>query len=333
MIDTISASAFVGDFKGWKSWKKADDEIGRMKTVNIANGAPVTLLYYPTGYLTISFSASRVQHGENSIPYDFEKYYVVEDEVKNVLLKETDRNLELDEFILCRLDLNKNFIRKTESVANEVLSFLNKIHPEGYQERNTYDNGGTLDISKGRNGKRAYRKDIEQQAKNHTDEILPPTVRLEFQLNKRRIKRTIDCRPTLQNALRKKYEILKVWKRIISKSGLDLKIYTYNELLKRSQNILTKTEQEILKLINNNNTFAKENRNKELAVIRKLKKYGICAYACNVQIAVDQSIFCEIINDKRKVNICKYEIANKKSEHISQLHTSTKTVMWFLDSS
>ena len=50
MIDTISASAFVGDFKGWKSWKKADDEIGRIKTVNIANSAPVTLLYYPTGY-------------------------------------------------------------------------------------------------------------------------------------------------------------------------------------------------------------------------------------------------------------------------------------------
>ena len=333
MIDTISASAFVGDFKGWKSWKKADDEIGRMKTVNIANGAPVTLLYYPTGYLTISFSASRVQQGRNSIPYDFEKYYVVEGEIKKTLSKEIGKHFDLNEFILCRLDLNKDFICRTEDAANEALSFFNKVHPEAYQERNTYDNGGTFDVSKGRNGKRGYRKDIEQQDKRPNEEKLPPTARFEFQLNKRKIKRTMDCQPTLQNALRKKYEILKVWKRIISKSGLDLKIYTYNELLKRTQNILTKSEQEILKLINNNNTFAKENRNKELAVIRKLKKYGICAYACNVQIAVDQSIFCEIINDKRKVNICKYEIANKKSEHISQLHTSTKTVMWFLDSS
>ena len=333
MIDTISASAFVGDFKGWKSWKKADDEIGRMKTVNIANGAPVTLLYYPTGYLTITFSASRVQHGENSIPYDFEKYYVVEDEVKNVLLKETDRNLELDEFILCRLDLNKNFIHKTESVANEVLSFLNKVHPEGYQERNTYDNGGTLDISKGRNGKRAYRKDIEQQTKRPNEEKLPPTVRLEFQLNKRKIKRTMDCQPTLQNALRKKREILKVWKRRLSQSGLDLKIYSYKELLKQTKNILTKSEVETLKKINNNNTFEKENRNKELAVIRKLKKYGICAYACNNPITVRQSIFYEMIIEKRKANKCKCKMVTATSGHPLKLHISPRNVTWFLDSS
>ena len=332
MIDTISASAFVGDFKGWKSWKKADDEIGRMKTVNIANGAPVTLLYYPTGYLTITFSASRVQHGENSIPYDFEKYYVVEDEVKNVLLKETDRNLELDEFILCRLDLNKNFIHKTESVANEVLYFLNKVHPEGYQERNTYDNGGTLDISKGRNGKRAYRKDIEQQTKRPNEEKLPPTVRLEFQLNKRKIKRTMDCQPTLQNALRKKREILKVWKRRLSQSGLDLKIYSYKELLKQTKNILTKSEVETLKKINNNNTFEKENRNKELAVIRKLKKYGICAYACEVAITVWQNPLYEIIN-KRKQNKCKTVIEKKKQKQSKQLHIIFRNNNWFLDSS
>ena len=112
------------------------------KLAILPNGATVFMKYRFTQLLTLYFSASRVQNGNNAIPYDFERRNIVKNAILNLLKDELGiTHLKLTDFHICRLDLNRDFVYDNEKTATEVAEFSNKILPLGYENRKDYDTG------------------------------------------------------------------------------------------------------------------------------------------------------------------------------------------------
>lgn len=140
MLDTIRVSLPIEIRPSEKTedWEADIDNSGIayiQKLVVLSNGATVYMKYYLTHLLTLSFSASRVQNGNNSIPYDFNKSYIVKETILKVLSDELDiTKIKLSDFLICRLDLNRDFVCENEKTATEIAEFSNKILPLGYEK-------------------------------------------------------------------------------------------------------------------------------------------------------------------------------------------------------
>lgn len=285
--------------------------------------------YRYTNLLTLFFSASKVQNGSNAIPYDFERQNIVKNALLKLLKDELGITyLKLTDFHICRLDLNRDFVYENEKTATEVAEFSNKILPLGYENRKDYNTGFTSQTRKGR-GFRAYRKDKDKR--NPAPE---PTVRFEFQMDKKLVTRLFGYRPTLNEILSNEVSVVKVWDNAISRYALDKAILTAVELQNVSQSKLTKTQQKTLHQMNNAPDFEdKKQRTRQLAVIRKLKEMDICPYSCEVSIKLRLSV-CDTIMKMRRRKI----LNNERSKHIllSKIilrDTNHKVKKWYLDSS
>jgi hypothetical protein len=299
------------------------------KLVRPPNGATVYMKYRYTQLLTLYFSASRVQNGTNAIPYDFERRNVVKNAILKLLKEELGiTRLKLADFHICRLDLNRNFVYDDEKTATEVAEFSNKILPLGYENRKDYDTGLTSQTRKGR-GLRVYRKDKDKR--NPASE---PTVRFEFQMDKKLVTRFFGYRPTLNEILSNQVSIEKVWNKAISRYALDKAILTAAELQKVSLSNLTPMQQSTLHQMNYAPCFSdKKQRTRQLAVIRKLKEMEICPYSCEVPIDLRLSVCSTIMKIRRKKIL-----TNERSKHIllSEVilrDTNCKVKKWYLDSS
>lgn len=299
------------------------------KLVTLPNGATVFLQYYYTQLLTLYFSASKVQNGSNAIAYDFERRNVVKNAILKLLKDELGiTHLKLTDFLVCRLDLNRDFVYDNEKTATEVAEFSNKILPLGYENRKDYDTGLTSQTRKGR-GIRAYRKDKDKRSP-----ASEPTVRFEFQMDKKLVTRLFGYRPSLNEVLSNEVAIVRVWDKAISRYALDKAILTADELQKVSESTLTPMQQNTLHQMNYAPCFSdKKQRTRQLAVIRRLKEMGICPYSCEVPINLRLSV-CSTIMKLRKRMI----LTNEKSKHIllSEVilrDTNCKVKKWYLDSS
>ena len=299
------------------------------KLVRLPNGATVYMKYRYTQLLTLYFSASRVQNGTNAIAYDFERRNIVKNAMLKLLKEELGiTHLKLTDFNICRLDLNRDFVYENEKTATEVAEFSNKILPLGYENRKDYDTGLTSQTRKGR-GVRAYRKDKDKR--NPASE---PTVRFEFQMDKKLVTRLFGYRPTLNEVLSNQVSIEKVWNKAISRYALDKVVLTAAELQKVSKSTLTSMQQSTLHQMNYAPCFDdKKQRTRQLAVIRRLKEMDICPYSCEVPINLRLSV-CSTIMKIRRRKI----LTNEKSKHIllSEVilrDTNHKVKKWYLDSS
>ena len=297
--------------------------------VSLPNGATVYMKYRYTQLLTLYFSASRVQNGTNAIPYDFERRNVVKNAILKLLKEELGiTHLKLTDFHICRIDLNRDFVYDNEKTATEVAEFSYKILPLGYENRKDYDTGLTSQTRKGR-GLRVYRKDKDKR--NPASE---PTVRFEFQMDKKLVTRLFGYRPTLNEVLSNEVAIVRVWVNAISRYALDKAILTAAELQKVSLSNLTPMQQSTLHQMNNAPCFSdKKQRTRQLAVIRKLKEMVICPYSCEVPIDLRLSV-CSTIMNLRRSKI----FTNERSKHIllSEVilrETHRKVKKWYLDSS
>ena len=130
MIDTISGSTFIGYFEGQKKWHKCDDGIGKCKNIYLDNNAVIHVTYYPNGYLTISFSAPKIQKGNNAIAYDFENYILVED----VIVKTKTihpKPMDLEEAIMQMELIGHSFFVYTDVETNQI-AIVYKRHDGDY---------------------------------------------------------------------------------------------------------------------------------------------------------------------------------------------------------
>lgn len=336
MIDTIRASTpyYLKPSDKTIDWEAGITDKGTAfikKAVSLPNGAIVYIKYYLTHSLTLSFSASRVQNGDNAIAYGFQKSYIVKDTILKVLKDELGiTELKLSDFIICRLDLNRDFVYEDEKTATEVAEFSNKILPLGYERRFDYATGLTSQTRKGR-GFRVYRKDKDKKKRHN----LKPTIRFEYQMDKKQIKRMFGYRPNLNEILTGQVAIEKLWNNLLSNYALDKKIVNYKKLFELSANKLTITEENTLKQMNDEPSFDdKKKRCWQLKVIRKLKANDICPYSCEVPIILKINVCITIMNLRRKKNVeCAIYKQHLLITIITLRDTNKKVKKWYLDSS
>ena len=334
MLDTIHASTNVNiswfdELKGWKDRKNRRGTPYKEKNIYLKNSASVYMSYYPISrYLSIQFSASRVQHGSNAIAYDYSKSYLVEEAIANILADELHIGYTTADFQLSRLDLNKDFIYEDDKTAELVEDFARKILPARCEKRKDYDTGYTSQSKRGK-GLRVYRKDKDVNlAKKQRDE-LPPTIRFEFEINKSKLKRVFRCKLNLHQILTVPYFATLAWNCMLSEYALDKVVLNQHQLYKEARKYLTNSELLTLKQMNENPSFDDKNlRRNQLAVIRKLKKAGICPYSCEVQLHFTKSIHQLIKTIHRKKN----ELCRQRRNY-ALIDTNETVARWYLDSS
>lgn len=338
MLDTIHASTNVNiswfdELKGWKDRKNRRGTPYKEKNIYLKNSASVYMSYYPISrYLSIQFSASRVQHGSNAIAYDYSKSYLVEEAIANILADELHIGYTTADFQLSRLDLNKDVIYEDDKTAELVEDFARKILPARCEKRKDYDTGYTSQSKRGK-GLRVYRKDKDDNlAKKQRDE-LPPTIRFEFEINKSKLKRVFRCKLNLHQILTVPYFATLAWNCMLSEYALDKVVLNQHQLYKEARKYLTNSEFLTLKQMNENPSFDnKDLRRKQLEVIRKLKKVGICPYSCELPLHFTKSI-CHLIKTihRKKNELCNR--MNRQRRNYALIDTNETVARWYLDSS
>jgi hypothetical protein len=328
MLDTIRVSAQV-EIDYWdylNGWRFDSQRISQCKLITLPNGATIYMEYYLLSrQLTLCFSASRIQHGTNAVPFNFEVNKVTA--FKNILEKSINDELYVvlscDDLMLCRLDINRDFSFQREKHADAVMAFLNKVLPARYEKRKKYKTGITSQNKKA--GLRVYRKDKHPKTKKK----MKPTVRLELQLDRKRIERTFGFRPSLSSILQKEV-LAEVWDRLLQERGLDNPILNQSQLYKEARKYLTRSQFNTLRQMNDNPTFAdKRQRRKQLEVVRKLKAAKLCPYSCEVPIKLIMNDYTTITNNSKEGLLCSKQYAiyiNYPAEDA----TATK---WYIDTS
>ena len=335
MIDTIRASAQINItwFDLLKGWRNGQNNGARFlkKTIYLENSASVYMEYYLTGYLVIQFSASGVLNGTNAIPYNFDEYRVVEEKIASALADELYVGLDMGDFNICRIDLNRDVVCNDEETAEEVMTFAEKILPVGYEERCGYETGITSQTKKG-NGLRVYRKDKDEHIPKRERKAMSPTVRFEFQMNRRKAERFFGFRPTVRQVLRNRILIERAWNMLLSKYALNKKIIKRANLSRFAEKTLTTTQYETLQKMNDKPTFEdKKQRARQLSVIRIFKKLGLCPYSCEAPPVMSVNV-CRLIlinNKRRKTNNASTYL-NYIKPH--KYHMPAKA-RWYLDTS
>ena len=339
MLDTISVS--IVDFhtdkvckeNGWKV--SADEPFVPYKKIKLKNGASVFMKYFLfSRSLVLTFSASKIQHGTNAIAYNFNRSGEVEHIIENTVKDELGVVVTTKQMNICRLDLNCDLVYENEDRANAAMDFANKIVPARYERRFDYETGLTSQTKKG-NGFRVYRKDKDTHLKKAEREEMDPTVRFEFQMNRKAATKTFGYRPNLHQVLTNRVAVEFAWNKLLTLYGLDEDIVTRDELHQIAvANISQPSLRETLKQMNDEPSFTdKKQRQKQLAVTRKCKSIGVCPYSCETPITIKKRV-CDTIIGLRKVNRIWNNTANKhpyKSRTI--VRDIPRNTKWYLDSS
>lgn len=328
MLDTIRASAQVEivrwqSLSGWRYDKMRDY---KYKMVRLSNGATIFLQYFfASRSLTLFFSASKVQHGSNAVPYDFSMANVVKDIIDKTVNDELHIDLTTDDFKVCRVDINRDFLYNDEQTAEEVMKFAKKILPARCEKRCEYPTGFTLRTK--RDGLRVYRKDKDPKMQGQLEK---PTIRFEFQMSKKKIKRIVGFRPNLSTILTKEVLLIKAWNLLLRERGLDNPVSSQSELYRKSRKYLSNSLQTTLRQMNESPSFSdKDQRTKQLAVIRKMKKARICPYSCEVPIDLTMNICNTIKKNSKEGLLC-------SALHTICIHIPAEDAIaekWYLDTS
>lgn len=328
MLDTIRVSAQI-EIDYWEhlnGWTYNSKNMSKRKLVVLPNGATIFMEYYLLSRcLTLCFSASRIQHGTNAIPFDFEFNRVNEfkNTIEQVINDELKDILFCDDLLLCRLDINRDLSYKSEAKAKAVMAFFDKVLPSRYEKRKNYQTGMTSQNKT--SGLRAYRKDKHPKTKKK----MKPTVRLELQLDRRRIERAFGFRPSLSTILQKEV-LVKVWDKLLQVRGLDNSILNQSQLYKAARKYLTRSQFNTLRQMNENPTFDdKKQRRKQLEVIRKLKAAHLCPYACEVPVKLIANDDTTITKNPKEGLLCSKQYATNTNDPKEDA-TATK---WYIDTS
>lgn len=335
MLDTIRVSVYLPlEQEVIADWEiDKDSQFIKYKNYYTPNGALIKFEYIPsTQYLTLRFSAARVQNGTNAIAYDFSKSFVVENEIEKAI--ETAVGgvyIETCFLNICRVDLNKNFAFDDEEAADAFMDFAKKILPARCEKHEDYETGFTSQTKAG-NGFRLYRKDLDTHLKKKVREKMPPTVRIEFQMDRKFATKFYGKRFNLHEILTNELAAKMVWNKQLRKYGLDKKIVSRKTLDKIARKYLTETEQEILAQMNDEPEFEdKKLRRKQLKVVRKMKALGICCpFSCEIEIDLKVSTIEEIINFRKKREFKKWEISSQNTKSQTQ---SIRRITKFIDDS
>ena len=158
---------------------------------------------------------------------------------------------------------------------------------------------------------------------------MKPTVRLELQLDRRRIERAFGFRPSLSTILQKKV-LAEVWDRLLQERGLDNPILNQSQLYKAARKYLTRSQLNTLRQMNDTPTFAdKKQRRKQLEVVRKLKAAHLCPYACEVSVKLIANDYTTIMKDPREDLLC----SKQHAINTNNTQEDATAAKWYIDTS
>lgn len=336
MLDTIRVSAHVLLWQEIiENWEAVDGKpYLKAITYYLPNGASIYFSYnISTQYLTLQFSASKVQNDTNTIAYDFSKYLVCENEIEKVIEETIGISIETCSFNITRDDLNRDFAFDDEESNEEFKNFMNKILPARCEKRENYPTGFTSQTAAG-NGFRVYDKRCDPHlSEKELEEMQSSFVtRVEFQLDRKMSTRYYGKRFNLHEILTNEFAAKMVWNKQLRKYGLDKKIVNRKTLDKIARKYLTEAEQEILAQMNDEPEFEdKKLRRKQLKVVRKMTALGICPYSCEIEIDLKVSTIEELLNFRKKREFKKWETSFQNTK--SQTQTIRRIIKFIDDSS
>lgn len=335
MLDTLGVSVPIFlEYEIIKDWDfKYTEPFWKAKKYRLKNGASIFFKYNTfTHILHFQFSASKIQHGTNARSYDFSNSVVVESEIEKAI--ETILGgiyLETCFLNICRVDLNKDFVFENEKDANAFMDFAKKILPARCENHEDYDTGFTSLSKSG--GFRVYRKDLDKHLKRKDRAKMKPTVRIEFQMNRKFATKFYGKRFNLHEILTNELAAKMVWNKQLRKYGLDKKIVNRKTLDTVAKKYLTESEQKTLAQMNDIQAFDdKKSRRKQLKVIRKMTELlGICPYSCELDVDLSVSTIKEIINFRKTRELKKWETTlQQKTKSQTQ---SIRRITKFIDDS
>ena len=334
MLDTLGVSVPIClEYEVIKDWNfKYPEPFWKTKKYRLKNGASIFFKYNTfTHILHFQFSASKIQHGTNAIPYDFSNAVVVESEIEKAI--ETIVGgiyVETCFLNICRVDLNKDFVFENEKDANAFMEFAKKILPARCEKHKDFDTGFTSLSKSG--GFRVYRKDLDKHLKKKDRAKMKPTVRIEFQMNRKFATKFYGKRFNLHEILTNELAAKMVWNKHLRKYGLDKKIVDRKTLDEVARKNLSESERKTLAQMNDEPEFEdKKSRRKQLKVIRKMTALlGICPYSCEIEIDLKESTIEEIINFRKKREFKKWEISSQNTKSKTQ---SKRRITKFIDDS
>ena len=176
-----------------------------------------------------------------------------------------------------------------------------------------------------KSGLRAYRKDKHPETKKK----MKPTVRLELQLDRRRIERAFGFRPSLSTILQRNV-LTEVWDRLLQERGLDNPILDQSQLYRVARKYLTKGQFNTLRQMNENPSFSDaKQRRKQLEVIRNLKAAHLCPYACEVPVKLIVNDYTTITKNSMEDLLC----FKPHSISTNDTQKDATATMWYIDTS
>jgi len=339
MLDSIRVSTpmFYTDKitieNGWQ--QRTDSFLQFWKNVKLDNKANIHIEFYPyTSTLVLHFSASKIQNGTNAIAYDFARSGAVENTITRIVEEELGVKTKTKDMLICRLDLNRDFVYEDEESVNAVLEFANKILPARCERRKDYENGFTSQTKKG-NGLRVYPKHKDEHLSKKERNKMDPTVRFEFQMNKKAVTRTFGYRPNLHQILTNKVSVELAWNKLLKVYCLDKEIVTRKELHDFTIKNITQLSIKIaLQQMNDEPDFSdKEFRKKQLAVTRKFKSFGICPYSCEAPIMMKIKVCDTIMKMRKEKRIWNYTANIRPYKSRTIVRDTPRNSKWYLDSS
>lgn len=339
MLDTIHINLkhIISDkIKHKNGWKKSKKNCYKVyKKVKLENGSSIYMAYYiGQCNLELQFSVPKILTGTNVTTYNFNQSDAVEHIIVSTIEKELGINVSTKDMDICRVDINRDFVFKKEDTAEAVMEFARKILPLAYEKREDYPTGFTSLTAKG-NGLRVYRKDLDKHIPKKLRERLDPTIRFEFQMNKKSATALWGYRPNLHQVLTNQVSVELVWNKQLGKYGLDKKIVTRQELHKIALEHITQPSlRQSLKQINDDPSFDnKKERPKQLAVTRRFKELGICPYSCEVSFTLKIKVCNTIMTIQRKKKQIWNNTANNYRNNNSFVRDTARKAKWYLDSS
>lgn len=339
MLDTIHINLkhIISDkIKHKNGWKKSKKNCYKVyKKVKLKNGSGIYMAYYiGQCNLELQFSVPKLLTGTNVTAYRFNQSDIVEQIIVSTIEKELGITVSTKDMDICRVDINRDFVFKNEDAAEAVMEFAKKILPLAYEKRKDYPTGFTSLTAKG-NGLRVYRKDLDKHIPKKLREQLEPTIRFEFQMNRKSATTLWGRRPNLHQVLTNQVSVELVWNKQLGKYGLDKKIVTRRELHKIAFNHITQFSlRQTLKQINDEPSFDnKKERPKQLAVTRRFKELGICPYSCEVPFTLKIKVCNTIMTIQRKKKRIWNNTANNYRTNKSIVRDTARKTKWYLDSS
>lgn len=279
-------------------------------------------------FLNIQLSLSKLQNGSNEKGYNFYNAFELIDVINgDIRCAIQSDSLSIQNGKVSRIDLNSDFIFKSEEDADEFIRFLNSVNLPRMKKKVIFKSGFSVcSESKNNIESRAYRKDKDPALPKSIRKNMKTTVRVEFQfLKSKKIRKFFGSDYPVKIMLNPGLAYA-AWNSMLEKYRLDAAIYSRKQFFKVAKeifNVRNTTFEKYKKILK------KGWKNEELnisekrifqKITRELYLCGITPAYCNVSVSLVEKLSMNFFKKiLRKVFFKINEINNRNKKRNNAL--------------